>query len=504
MKFLLLRLQVFFAIAASVVAKNETAEDDPILDLECNLSAPITIGQDLTLEQRRFKDTYTMRLTYTGGQSWIGIGLKGQFSKKPPVAVIGRAYGDGNTTVSKYTLNSFREDGSGVFSMPPSSQTLMNATFIQTSTSSTLTFTKYLEETMDVPAQVVTDDSVWIYAVGLPDNQWTGMHQIHGALKFDLSSCDETTWDISDPPEEQTSDTNIAQGETNTTSTEQSPSFDKTTSFWLIHGGLFMLSWVVLCPVGICVSLLRKSLPRYWHKIHVYCHAATLLFTAVAILIAVLATKQEGRTHIQTTHSYFGIVVLILLVILAFASFGNPDLNQNQDKERPPLFSASEFHRVIRLRVTMNGIETIDLEQASPEVLSQEKAVSASALVKLHRLVGLLILGLAWYTCYTGAKSDHVAWKGRWDRNYTYLALGVVLLICSITLVLASRGSIQVQEKENKKRGSVTNNTPPTSPPRDGTPSSPPSTPIDSTPIDPPGRVEKFLYLTISSKRSDN
>ena len=478
----------------TIIEEDEDETDDPILDLKCNLSAPIKIAQDLTLEQRRFKDTYTMRLKYTGGQTWIGIGLKDKSSKKPPVAVIGRAYSDGNTFVSKYILNSFQEDGSGIFSMAPSSQTLMNASFVQTNTSSTLTFTKYLEESMDVPAQVVTDDSVWVYAVGLPDNQWTGIHKLHGALKFDLSSCDETTWTVSDPPEEQASDTGSTQGETNTTSTVQSPSFDKTTSFWLIHGGLLMLSWVILCPVGICVSLLRKSLPSYWHKIHVYCHAAAMLFTAVAILVAVLATKKEGRTSMQTSHSYFGIIVLILLVILAFASFGNPDLTQNQNKERPPLFSISQFNRVVRLRVTMNGIETIDLEEASPEALSREKPVAASAGVTLHRLIGLLILLLAWLSIYTGCNTEHPSWKDRWDKNYTYITLGVVLLICSITLVFTTLGSMEVQEKENMKSGNVKSGTKtlPPSPPRDEIPSSPPTAPID-----PPG---KFIYFTLSSK----
>jgi hypothetical protein len=43
---------------------------------------------------------------------------------------------------------------------------------------STLTFTQLLNE----PDLEVSDQSTWIYAVGLPNNQWTGKHNIRGEV----------------------------------------------------------------------------------------------------------------------------------------------------------------------------------------------------------------------------------------------------------------------------------------------------------------------------------
>ena len=58
----------------------------------CSLSDPIEIDTNLFLEQRRYDDeTFTMRLTYTGGRSWIGIGMIDGGIGKPAAAVIGRS-----------------------------------------------------------------------------------------------------------------------------------------------------------------------------------------------------------------------------------------------------------------------------------------------------------------------------------------------------------------------------------------------------------------------------
>jgi hypothetical protein len=85
-------------------------------------------------------------------------------------------------TIWKYQLTSDEEDASGVIAMDPSTQTLMNATFVQTVTTTTMTFTQYLSD-----YGVVSDESSWIYAVGLPNNEWAGHHKIHGSFYLPLT-----------------------------------------------------------------------------------------------------------------------------------------------------------------------------------------------------------------------------------------------------------------------------------------------------------------------------
>jgi len=157
----------------------------------CKLSDPVTLDEDglVTLEQAADKEegTFTMRLTYYGGQSWIGIGINHDSTAKmtPSTAVIGRML-DGEPSVLKYDLESSSKDASGV--IPMSLQTLQDATFTQTDTTSVLEFTQLLNE----DTQVVSDDSVWIYAVGLPDNVWEGEF-----LSVEVGICKRNGNDIS-------------------------------------------------------------------------------------------------------------------------------------------------------------------------------------------------------------------------------------------------------------------------------------------------------------------
>lgn len=89
---------------------------------ECQLSAPMALSndEDLFLEQVQNAETgtYTMRLIYTGGQSWIGIGVNSEGKSKmtPSMAVIGRADdpATGGASVLHYNMDSDAEDASGV------------------------------------------------------------------------------------------------------------------------------------------------------------------------------------------------------------------------------------------------------------------------------------------------------------------------------------------------------------------------------------------------------
>ena len=151
--------------------------------LECYLSSPRTIGQNLTLQEvmNHEAGTYTMKLTYTGGRSWIGIGINSNKQSKmsPARAVIGRAETGGSASVGYYQMTSDSQNGFGI--LKSSFNTLKRATFEQTDTTSVLTFTQNLAEMR------VFDDSMWIFAVGLPNNQWFGKHEIHGSLQFVMS-----------------------------------------------------------------------------------------------------------------------------------------------------------------------------------------------------------------------------------------------------------------------------------------------------------------------------
>jgi hypothetical protein len=160
--------------------------------------APISIHQDgsVLLEHYLNDDegTFTIRLTYLDGYSWVGIGMNLEGSDKmvPALAIIGRLEqdGSGDLSVKRYTMFSDSKDGSGVQPLNDVNGHLRaGATFVQNEEGqSVLEFThdiRILDESEDSSSSVihtVTTDTVWVWAVGLADNVWEGKHKVHGSF----------------------------------------------------------------------------------------------------------------------------------------------------------------------------------------------------------------------------------------------------------------------------------------------------------------------------------
>jgi hypothetical protein len=401
----------------------------------------------------RAEGTFTMRLTYYGGQSWIGIGINHEDSNNmtPSTAVIGRML-DGEPSILKYDLESDSQDGSGV--IPMELQNLQNVSFTQTETTSVLQFTQLLNE----DTQVVSDESVWIYAVGLPDNQWEGKHQIHGAFYITM---DETCEQVpaSAPTGTATQPTNAAdtaQDETgengNTSDIESEDNEDKDTSainaessgivqvksaedethsLWIAHGVLMALAWGVCAPLAIGAVMLRSisflASKGCWFKIHFYANIANIVFTSGGFFLAVVAINKQGDDHFtENTHTKAGLAIFFIALFQFALAFLRPD------PPKPPAPTVSKHtdafesdssnslqrgssqgveHAISVVptgsSVKMNRNGEVEVENVSDSGSDKGLAVKSKARHAweiFHRFVGIALLGLAWYNCTSGIK----------------------------------------------------------------------------------------------------
>jgi hypothetical protein len=88
----------------------------------------------------------------------------------------------------KYNLLSDAIDGGGVVPMDDKLQTLMDAAFEQIDDgkikTSVLTFKQKLDDVG--PAAAISDETRWLFAIGLPDNQWEGKHNVQGSFSLRL------------------------------------------------------------------------------------------------------------------------------------------------------------------------------------------------------------------------------------------------------------------------------------------------------------------------------
>lgn len=161
----------------------------------CVFSDPLSIHQSdqVFLEQyvNPVDGTYTMRIRYTGGSSWIGMGVNynGESQMIPAYAVIGQVKSGGVSSVERYWIDSKSE--SGLNPLEDVNGHLKSSSFEQLNGESILTFTHDLiildEDNGSGSVEYEHNaKSRWIWAVGSPDNQW-GSHQLRGSFEFALS-----------------------------------------------------------------------------------------------------------------------------------------------------------------------------------------------------------------------------------------------------------------------------------------------------------------------------
>jgi hypothetical protein len=419
---------------------------------QCSLSEPISLHSDgVVLEQvaNRAEGIFTMRVTYTGGQSWVGIGInsEGQSKMLPATAVIGRAFDSGETSVLKYDLTSDNKDASGVVTMSDNQQTLQDAIFTQTETESVLQFTQYLNE----PSQVVTDESLWIFAVGLPDNEFQGKHTIHGSFRLSLTdnciliapetpqptptpttpaqlnleptgspkptmtSAPTSQPTISFSPASSPTKSPISYSGANSGSLSSGIQFVSTSppnrSLWVAHGVLMAIAWGICAPCAVGVAMLRNlSFLREdgrWCKLHLYLNILTTVLTIIGFILAVVATSKDGDEHFEgEPHKKVGLAILILVVCQSAAGYFRPGLpkktveDQEEEGQEVAKIDDRDGSRMIEMAIGSSSDYSAPRPMVTKPAL--EKSLIRLVWEPVHRLLGMALLGLAWYNCHSG------------------------------------------------------------------------------------------------------
>uniref|UniRef100_A0A6U9ZKQ1 DOMON domain-containing protein n=1 Tax=Pseudo-nitzschia australis TaxID=44445 RepID=A0A6U9ZKQ1_9STRA len=467
----------------------------------CRYSEEIPIHKDGTSFMQHYvnddEGTFTMRIRYTDGQSWIGIGInmQGKGKMAPAEAVIG----DINRGVKRYSMESDDKTGSGVIPLQDINGHLKSSSFVQTEGGeSILEFTHDLvirNPGDDSIVHEISESSVWIWAIGLPNNAWEGKHKLHGAFEgFELySSCVQATNEPTQNPTvpltaaptknptvpltteatknptvppvpASTSDpigseypidpeyniknetelwnqfdnkTLVGQEDTSSeidlgneddkeglmsdeTSDEpphnipiisfiESSTSEVTRDLWVVHGILMGVAWGILAPLAIGAAYLRNSLTilkenALWLRIHFHLCFHVALFTFVGFVLAVVATKQDDDLpHFkEDIHHQAGLAIFILVIVQAVAGIFRPSPVSSTNTERNVKSGNDESEET--------PIDAANLNSSSGDKIKTNTTTSSSGRALYarkyweytHRLLGMILLGLAWYNCHSG------------------------------------------------------------------------------------------------------
>lgn len=451
----------------------------------CRYSDEISIHKDGTTFMQQYvnedEGTFTMRLRYTGGQSWIGIGINtiGKNDMAPAEAVIG----DINRGVKRYSLQSDDKQGSGVIPLQDINNHLKSSSFLQTEAGeSILEFTQDLVIRNPGDGSIIheiSELSVWIWAVGLPDNAWAGKHKLHGAFEgFELySGCVKSTTQptpnptappVAAPTQKPTSppnqmqsfepndsmysiypedsfnnetgfenefvdyfgnetlagqETNSSEGDegdlmsdasnalSNTIGTSELSFIESTSEatrgLWVAHGILMGVAWGILVPLAIGAAYLRNNLTilkkdALWLRIHFYLGGLAALFTVVGFVLAVVATqKDDDLPHFEEdTHHKAGLAIFILVLVQALAGYLRPS-------PIPAPLPTNEHILDIAAEGSPEGSEENLADVKVVDKMDTGTTTSMTLYIRkfweyTHRLLGIVLLGLAWYNCHSG------------------------------------------------------------------------------------------------------
>jgi hypothetical protein len=238
-------------------------------------------------------------------------------------------------------------------------QTLINATFEQDGETSVLTFTQKLVDT-GMDHRPITDESSWIFGVGLPENQWEGSHKIHGSFFLPLEE------NCAAPAEKEPAP--IAASNNRPTAGSglvmRQDVTERTFPLWVAHGWIMAVAWGLVGPLAIGAAILRRLVGINWYKMHFYLNMLCVVLTIVGFGLAVAAIKMEQKPHFKRktsqgdqdqVHHNAGLAIFIIVILQAIAAYLRPpvpptptpapdtlekeakQLNDDGDKHKPNL-----------------------------------------------------------------------------------------------------------------------------------------------------------------------
>ena len=367
---------------------------------DCILSDPVTLDEDGLVSLEHNLDVergiMSMKMTYTGGRSWVGVGINeaGQALMTPATVVIGFGTANETSITEPMVFSVTSKDPSSALN-PVARQTLQNSTFLQTDDTSTLTFSQHIDDFGG--GNPITDDSQWIYAIGSPNNG--PGHPIYGSFRLALAPC---------------SGNDDGNDDTDAKAEAASVFIDEVVhperSLWIAHGILLAVAWGICSPIAIGTSLVRDGFDRIglpketWYQVHLYMNVLTVGLTIIGFILAVVATSNEnGAIHWSGKHHKAGLTIFIMAALQAAGGVMRPALPSKPSTTA----AANEVGKISNNELTQHtNSDEIVAEQEEPEASTEPTATDKSNLRVgwewVHRFLGLGVVALAWSNCHSG------------------------------------------------------------------------------------------------------
>lgn len=363
----------------------------------------------------------TAELIYEG-QGWLSLAFTegGSSQMVGAEAVIGLpAVAVSSTNPGKYGLGSY--DPSGTQLMDSSRQTLTDADIVQNSTHTVLTFTKALVESGEYELFSTTANTL-LWAVGGSNDLLFHIRRGDVTLKF--RQCKVI------------SDTGVVTSGTDTEAGVVSVS-DDNRSLWVAHGACAAAAWAILVPLAVGASLIRSlleymGLPKgLWFSIHRGLNMIAAILTICSFAIAVYVfNEQPGSTNFtELTHHTLGLVIFILTLLQAISGMCRPHLPHSN---LPTVHIDADYE------------SNLAFEEAPKAAPAGAKSTKRIVWEYGHRIVGVAILGMAWWEVQDGISLFLERFPDSYDLTPVFWAVvGSISAVVAILFTYQTFGMAQ-------------------------------------------------------------
>jgi DOMON domain/Eukaryotic cytochrome b561 len=396
-------------------------EENPLTgqegELDCSFAQDLLLREDGSVILRQVTDpvnqTLTMELEYAG-QAWIAVGFSDDGAMIDSTAVIALPDDDIVTgAVDKpnsglYILGS--KAPSGVQPLPAAQQVLdASSTFVQNATHTTLKFT------IPLTSFDLTLDGTHTFLYAFGSGNALDIHSGRGSFQLTLSPCRTAGLDGGDGQNNGGDVGGLLIG-----GDDGIPYLD----YWKAHGFLMAISWGALVPIAIGSSLLRHVLKLtnkgLWFQIHRSIMVVAALCVVSGFALAVIAVnKVDGSKaeHFVGKHQKIGLTILVLALVQVLMGILRPHLpsaKHASDKgdvanEKEAVVAASSGDE--KYEYTEQDAEDSP-EDATPDTAPPSSSTPAEPALKKspqrvafevgHRLLAMVLIGLAWYNVDLG------------------------------------------------------------------------------------------------------
>jgi hypothetical protein len=284
-------------------------------DLDSDLDAMVQLTPKISFHWKVNQDVEPPTMTgllHYDGEGWMGFGLSENGRMIGSTAVIG--YPDSGM-VSKFGL----QDKQVSAIVPLSNaQTLTDTSIIQEGGTTQLRFTKLLDEENDEPVILPAALNTFIFAAG--SSNALGYHEHRGSFRVNLETCqsESTTW--------------------------------KHMGLFATHGVMAVLAWGIATPFAMTVAWFRALVPSSWIYIHVFANVMSLVFTFIAVILALSGVAMEdSASHFDHPHHWIGLFLFIIMIFQVTNGFTRPPV-ERKDAYDPNQYEHDD--RIIKLPET--------------------------------------------------------------------------------------------------------------------------------------------------------